>query len=498
MSLLPLARVPSRYAEAHGPDSPCLAYPDGDLSWGGLERGANRLAHALAARGVRENDFVTLALPNGLDFHLACFALWKLGATPHVVSARAPAAEMRAILDLARPRLVLGEGGAPVAAVARESDDDSPPPTAVARHWKAMSSGGSTGRPKIIVDETPATIDPEEWFMDMPANGCVLNPGPLYHNAPFVFAHFALFRGNRVVGLARFDPGDALAAIAEHRVQWTMMVPTMMHRIWRLPEDVRAAHDLSSLEIVGHVASPMPVWLKEKWIEWLGPRRVWELYGGTEAVGATWISGVEWLDRKGSVGRCVRGSRVKILDDAGRECAPGEIGEVYMMPSGGPRSSYRYIGAERRVDAEGWESLGDMGSVDEDGYLYLADRRHDLILSGGANVYPAEVEAALVEHPGVDTAVAIGLPDDDMGESVHAVVRLAGGAPLDEDDLRSFMEAKLARYKTPRSYEFVDFSLRDDAGKVRRSQLRAERIARRTATETEAAPLPDGSDIRRP
>ncbi len=481
MSLLPLACAPARYAETLGADATCLIYPDGALSWGGLERRANRLAHALAARGVREGDFVTLALPNGLGFHLACFALWKLGATPHVVSARTPAAEMRAILDLARPRMVVGEGGVPVAALDGDGCDDSPPPVRVARHWKAMSSGGSTGRPKIIVDESPAAIDPAEWFLDMPANGCVLNPGPLYHNAPFISAHFALFRGNRVVGLARFDPQDALRAIARHRVQWTMMVPTMMHRIWRLPEEVRASFDLSSLEIVGHVASPMPVWLKEKWIEWLGANRVWELYGGTEAVGATWISGVEWLDRKGSVGRCVRGSRVKILDEAGRECAPGEIGEVYMMPKQGPRSSYRYLGAERRADPQGWESLGDMGWVDEDGYLYLADRRHDLILSGGANIYPAEVEAALVEHPGVDSAVAVGLPDEDLGEAVHAIVRPAGAAraPLDEAGLRAFMETRLARYKTPRSYEFVDFPLRDDAGKVRRSQLRADRIAER-------------------
>ena len=193
------------------------------------------------------------------------------------------------------------------------------------------------------------------------------------------------------------------------------------------------------------------------------------------------MSGTEWLAHKGSVGRCVRGSRVRILDESGRECRPGEVGEVYMMPSGGPESSYHYIGAERRADAEGWESLGDMGWLDEDGYLYLADRRGDLILSGGANVYPAEVEAALVEHPGVDTAVAIGLPDEDMGELVHAIVQphARWEGRLDEAGLRGFVEERLARYKTPRTYEFVDFSLRDDAGKVRRTQLRAERVRAR-------------------
>ena len=480
MPPIPLAAVPSRYARAQGGDATCLIYPDGVLSWSELERRSNRMARAFAARGVGEGDFATLALPNGLAFHVACFALWKLGATPHVVSAGLPAAEMRAIAALMAPRLAVGAGGVAIAALEGENQDDAPLPLKVSRHWKAMSSGGSTGRPKIIVDENPAIIDPGEWFLDMPNGGCVLNPGPLYHNAPFISAHYALFRGNRVAGLARFDAREALRAIEAHRVNWTMMVPTMMHRIWRLPEAERAAFDLSSLETVGHVAAPMPVWLKEKWIEWLGPERVSELYGGTEAVGATWISGSEWLARKGSVGRCVRGSRVKILDEAGRERPPGEIGEVYMLPSGGPASTYRYIGAERRADPEGWESLGDMGWLDEDGYLYLADRRGDLILSGGANIYPAEVEAALTAHPGVDTAVAVGLPDEDLGERVHAIVRPAPdwADRLGEAALRPFMEERLARYKTPRTYEFVSFSLRDDAGKVRRAQLRADRLPR--------------------
>lgn len=484
MESVPLASIPARYAGAQGAGRTCLVYPDGSLTWGELESRANRTARALAARGVVADDLVTLALPNGLAFHVVCFALWKLGATPHVVSARLPAAEMRAIVDLAEPRLVVAADGAAVPGrpafdlAEAAGHDDAPLAPCIARYWKAMSSGGSTGRPKIIVDRKPATIDPEEWFLDMPNGGTMLNPGPLYHNAPFISAHYGTFRGNCVVGLARFDASEALRAIETHRVNWVMMVPTMMHRIWRLPDAERAAADLSSLRIVGHVASPMPVWLKEKWIDWLGPERVWELYGGTEAVGATWMSGTEWLAHKGSVGRCVRGSRVRILDEAGRECRPGEVGEVYMMPSGGPESSYHYIGAERRADAEGWESLGDMGWLDEDGYLYLADRRGDLILSGGANVYPAEVEAALVEHPGVDTAVAIGLPDEDMGELVHAIVQPHAGweGRLDEAGLRGFVEGRLARYKTPRTYEFVDFSLRDDAGKVRRTRLRAERV----------------------
>ena len=394
MPPIPLAAIPAHYAERQGGARVCLTYPDGRLTWAQLESRANRCARAFAAHGVEAGDLVTLALPNDLPAHVACFALWKLGATPHIVSPRLPAAEMRDIAALACPRLVVGIDGeaAPGCPTVRridgEGESDAPLPTRVARYWKAMSSGGSTGRPKIIVDHNPAAVDPEDWLLDLPNGGCVLNPGPLYHNAPFIFAHHALFRGNHLVGLARFDALEALAAIETHRANWTMMVPTMMHRIWRLPESVRNAKDLSSLAVVAHVASPMPVWLKEKWLAWLGPDRVWELYGGTEGIGATWISGTEWLAHKGSVGKCVRDSRVRILDENGRECAPGEIGEVFMMPSEGPGSTYHYIGAERRADAKGWESLGDMGWLDEDGYLYLADRRGDLILSGGRQYLP--------------------------------------------------------------------------------------------------------------
>ena len=474
MSPIPLAAIPAHYAAALGDDAPCLIHPEGTLSWGALERAANRRARHLAALDVGENDLVTLALPNGNRFFETSFAVWKLGATPHIVSAKLPAAELREIVALAEPRLVIDSD------FAADGEDDAPLPVKVARHWKAMSSGGSTGRPKIIVDHTPAEHDPDEPFLEMPRFGCLLNPGPLYHNAPFIMSHFGLFRGNRVVGMTRFDAAEALRLIEAHRVNWVMMVPTMMQRIWRLDEAERTAFDLSSLAVASHVAAPMPAWLKEKWIDWLGPERVFELYGGTEATGATWISGTEWLAHKGSVGKCFRGSRVRVLDESGADCAPGVLGEIYLMPEGGPGSTYHYIGAEAKKTADGWESLGDDGWLDDDGYLYLADRRSDLILSGGANIYPAEVEAALAEHPGVDTAVAIGLPDDDLGQRVHAIVhaRESWRDRLDAQVLAAFMEQRLARYKTPRSYEFVDQPLRDEAGKVRRSRLRDERAGR--------------------
>ena len=485
MNPIALGAIPAYHAARHGPEGLALTHPEGSLTWDQLDRYSNRRARMLAAAGVGENDFVCIALPNGNHFFETTFAIWKLGATPLVVSSKLPIAELAAIVELGEPKLIVGpESDALPGHTCLPTDfnadkfSDNPIDVRIATHWKAMTSGGSTGRPKIIVDHNPAGVDLDDDLLDMPRDSCVLNPGPLYHNAPFIFAHRALMLGNHVAGMTRFDPLESLHLIEKHRVTWTMMVPTMMQRIWKLPEAERIAIDMSSLDIVGHVAAPMPAWLKENWIEWLGPEVVCELYGGTEATGATWITGTEWLEHRGSVGKCVGDSQVRVLDEDGNDCPPGEIGEVYMMPVNGYASTYHYIGAERRETGDGWESLGDMGWLDEDGYLYLADRRTDLILSGGANIYPAEVESALDEHPGVNTSVAIGLPDDDLGQRVHAIVQPHPdwNGTVDEALLRPFMEERLARYKTPRTYEFVDEPLRDDAGKVRRSQLRAERM----------------------
>jgi bile acid-coenzyme A ligase len=286
--------------------------------------------------------------------------------------------------------------------------------------------------------------------------------------------HLALIGGASVVGMERFDAETTLKLIEDHRVAYVCLVPTMMHRIWRLGEAARAACDLSSLREVWHMAAPMPPWLKEAWIEWLGPERIFELYGGTEGQGHTTISGAEWLRHRGSVGKPVEG-RLRILDEDGKALCAGEVGEIYFSPAKG--ASYHYLGAEPRSTADGWESLGDFGWLDTDGYLYIADRRTDMILSGGANIYPAEVEGALMEHPEVAEAVVIGLPDEDLGASVHAIIRLASGG-VGETALAAFLAERLARSKIPRSFEFTQAFLRDDAGKVRRSRLRQERMAR--------------------
>jgi bile acid-coenzyme A ligase len=298
-------------------------------------------------------------------------------------------------------------------------------------------------------------------------------PGPLYHNGPAVWSWQALLNGLSVALMPRFDAEGTLAEIEQHRGSVLYMVPTMMKRIWRLPEDVRLRYDLTSLRVVWHLAEPCPEWLKQCWIDWLGPERIMELYAGTEAQTATVITGAEWLAHRGSVGRVQPGT-VMITNEDGNEVPTGEMGEVWMRSLRGT-PTYRYVGATARTREGGWESLGDMGRLDADGYLYLGDRASDMILSGGANIYPAEVEAAIQEHPAVQSCAVIGLPDEDKGAVIHAIIE-ATAAQVGEDELRAFLAERLVTYKIPRTFEYVDFPLRGDDGKVRRSALRAERV----------------------
>jgi bile acid-coenzyme A ligase len=462
------------------PDRPAVVVDDVAITRAELDRRTNRLARAYADLGLRAGDMVTVALPNGVGFVEACVAAWKLGATPQPVSARLPAAELEAVVALADPALVVGaqvEGRQCLSAqwAPAPSYDDGLLPDAVSAEWKAPTSGGSTGRPKLIVATVPGLFDP-----DVPAvpylrrDDVQLVPGPLYHNGPFLYAFRGLFCGHTVVLMRRFDAALALALVERHRVGFAMVVPTMMQRMWRLPERPRA--DVSSLHTLLHLGAPCPPWLKRAFLDWLGSDRVLELYAGTEGNGITLITGREWLERPGSVGRPALGSSVRVLDRETRaELPPGEVGEVFLLPATGPGTTYRYVGAEPTA-VDGWETLGDLGCVDADGYLYLTDRSADLVVTGGSNVYPAEVEAALDSHPAVRSSCVIGLPDDDLGERVHALVDAPAG--VDAAELLAHVGQRLVRYKVPRSVELVDGPLRDDAGKVRRSALRADRIVR--------------------
>jgi bile acid-coenzyme A ligase len=482
MAIVSFSRRLADHAAAD-PTAPAITCGERTVTRAELETAADALARQLIADGVRVGELVTIALPNSVDWFVAVVATWKIGATPQPVSSRLPARELATIVDLADPGVVLGAATGtfgdricrPFGYVAPTAAADAEPlPDAISPAWKAPTSGGSTGRPKLIVAGQPGTIDDEAapLFLIQP-DGCMMMPGPLYHNGPIVWSCTALLAGNHVVVLDRFDAEATLSGIEEHHADIAYLVPTMMKRIWRLPLDVRERYDLSSLRVVWHLAEPCPPWLKEAWIEWLGPERIFELYAGTEAQAATIITGTDWLAHRGSVGRPFTGS-ICITDEAGNELPAGVEGEVWMK-SDLEIPSYRYIGAEARVREGGWESLGDNGWLDEEGFLYLGDRTTDMILTGGANVYPAEVESAIAEHPAVKSCAVIGLPDDDLGNIVHAIVE-ADPDELQVDEFLAFLAERLVRYKVPRTVETVNEPLRDDAGKVRRGALRAERL----------------------
>ena len=484
MATLSLSRILAHWAQLH-PDAAAVTHDGTRLSWRELDLASNRLARAYAAHGVKQDDFVTIALPNGLEFFVATFAVWKLGATPQPVSAKLPRFEREQIVAVGKPTLLVGAPPGESIGVASVPGDfvpsgtlsDEPLPERTATYFKAMTSGGSTGRPKLIVSHLPAAWDPDGPFMNFATRGSVLVPGPLYHNGPFMWAMIGLFKGNQVTVTTRFDAAETLRLIAERHVDTLYLVPTMMQRMWNLPEETRTAHDLSSLRTLWHLAAPCPVWLKEAFIAWLGASVIWELYGGTEGQGATMLDGNEWLAHRGSVGRPVATCEMKIVDEYGATLPANEVGEVYLRPLAGAGTTYHYIGDTARSIDGGWESIGDMGYFDADGYLYLSDRRTDMILCGGANIYPAEVEAAIDAFPGVRSSAVIGLPHPDLGNAVHAIVDAPAG-DVTVDALLAHLQERLVRYKLPRSVEFVTTPLRDDAGKVRRKELRAQRMAK--------------------
>lgn len=483
MTALSYGRVVTELA-TRAPDRVAAVVGKETLTRAALEGRANQMARAFAERGVRHGDFVTIALPNSPALLVACLATWKLGAVPNPISHRLPAPERNAILERARPALLVGcesepPGEVPALAASYQPAADTPDDALEDRtppHERAMASGGSTGQPKLIVAASPAAYDPERASPLFKARAAVLVPGPLYHAAPFSAAWQGIFAGCKVVVMERFDAGRFLALVEEHRVDRVTLVPTMMLRIWRHPE--REGFDVSSLEFVMTGGAPCPAWLMRGFIDWLGADVMHEAFGPSERIGGTFITGREWLEHPGSVGRPASGARIRILGEDGADLPTGEVGEIFMMPAAGPGTTYRYVGAEARRTDGGWESVGDMGRLDADGYLYLADRKSDMILCGGRNVYPAEIEGAIDAHGDVRSSAVIGLPDEDLGQRLHAIVELAE-PPRDEEAASAALLAHLAThlvaYKLPQTFEFVTEPLRDDAGKVRRPALRAAR-----------------------
>ena len=484
----PIGAALSRLAAAD-PDRPAVTCDGRTLTRGQLEAVTNRLARAYAELGVAQGDYVTIALPNSIEWVQAVVATWKLGAVPQPLSARLPDAEYADLLDL-RPRALLVGRADPRGVVTSVPGDFSPRadlsdaalPEAVSPTLKSMASGGSTGRPKLIEAGGDSRFqgDLVAAIMGNLPTDTQLVSVPLSHNTGFTSATMALATGQHLVLMPRFDPESFLRLITEHRVNYLATVPTIMQRLLPVYRAEPHSFDLSSVRRWWHLAAPCPPTVKEAWIEILGPEVVWELYGGTELQALTFISGTEWLTHRGSVGRVVSGE-MKVLDDDGADCPPDVVGEIYMRPRPGSQPTYRYIGSTAKT-RDGWDSLGDLGWFDGDGYLYLADRRVDMFTVGGRNVYPAEIENALSEHPAVLSCLVVGVPHTDLGQVPHALVHASrDGAALDQAGVAAFVAQRLADYKVPRSVEFVDTPLRDDAGKARRTAVRDAVIARRQA-----------------
>jgi long-chain acyl-CoA synthetase len=314
-------------------------------------------------------------------------------------------------------------------------------------------------------------------FQFLPLEGVHLVSAGMHHGGCQGFYQGALNVGQALAIMGKFDAEQALAMIERHKVTTAYMVPTQFVRLLRLPEKVRSRHDLSSLQVVVHSAAPCPFEIKRQMMDWWGPV-IWETYGGMEGA-ATIAKPYRWLEKPGTVGRAINGMRVRILDDDGTELGPNELGHVYLEPSrGGETFEYKgdpeLTASVRRGKAF---TLGDVGYLDDDGYLFLRDRAKDMIISGGVNIYPAEIEGVLSEHPLVGDVAVIGVPDQEWGEQVKAVVELVDGVSPSEDlaaELVAFCQERLGRFKCPRSVDFREHLPRTEAGKLYKRLLRDE------------------------
>jgi len=447
------------------------------LSWSDLDRGANRVARLLAARGVRVGDRLSLRLGNTPELVVAVWAAWKLGAVPVPVRWDLPDWERGRVLAVLEPRLDLDD--ADRAWLRDEPGDDGPLPDTVPPQSHGICSSGSTGTPKVIVIDRPAVwpgVGPDPFpsaWGPIARPQTVLVPAPMYHTNGFMTLP-SLLAGDRLVILEKFDAGLVVDLIERHRVTSMTTTPTMLARLAELPGiDGR---DLSSLVWVLQGAAAIAPSLARRWIDLVGAERFFMAYGMTEGLGLAALRGDEWLAHPGSVGRGYRGTEIRILDEDRRPLPPGEIGEIFLRsPTGAP---YRYLGgaAPLEVDGDGFASGGDLGHLDDDGFLHIADRRSDLIVTGGANVFPAEVETALGDHPEVADVVVVGLRDPEWGRRVHAIVEPRDpAAPPTEADVIAFAKARLAPYKAPKTVEVVDRIPRSEATKVSRRRLVDER-----------------------
>ncbi|HPX36641.1 MAG TPA: fatty-acid--CoA ligase FadD4 [Mycobacterium sp.] len=496
------------HAEA-APDKPAvIMYPSGDVvTFGEMEARANQLAHAFRAAGLREGDAVAILMENNAHYHVVVWAARRAGLYYVPINSHLTAAEAAYIIDNSAAKAIVGSAALrPVLeGLAAELPNGLPELRLIANGslagWQSYPecvagqpvtpiddeiegdllqySSGTTGRPKgikrqlrhVLPAEAGSPLGAIVAFWANP-DGVYLSPAPLYHTAPNVWSTCMQAAGIPVVVLERFDAEGTLDAIAKHRVTHGQFVPVMFTRMLKLPEAVRKSYDMSSLQRVMHAAAPCPVEIKKQMIDWWGPI-VDEYYASSEGHGFTLITAQDWLTHPGSVGRALIGT-VHILDEDGNELPAGEPGEIYFESD----VQFEYLNDPEKTaestSRHGWRTVGDVGYLDDEGFLYLTDRRHHMIISGGVNIYPQEAENLLVTHPRVMDAAVFGIPDDDMGQSVKGAVQLVDHAEASvelAEELLVWLRERLAHYKCPRSISFEEALPRTDTGKLYKQSL---------------------------
>ena len=493
------------------PDKPAMISADTGraVTFAELNERSNRLAQFLYAQGLRRGDHIAVLMENNLAFMEPVWAAFRSGLYVTTINRYLPADEAayiasdcgaKALITSYAKRDTAAElldlipncpirlmvGGVIPGWASYEDAVASCSPEPLAQEWMGDSmlySSGTTGRPKGILRPLPE-ITPAEGFetrqasnrYELSAQSVYLSPAPLYHAAPLAYVLTVQSFGGTVVMMERFDPEQALQLIEKHRVTHSQWVPTMFVRMLKLPPEVRTRYDLSSHKVAVHAAAPCPVEVKRQMIEWWGPI-LYEYYAGTEASGSTFITSEDWLKHPGSVGRAALGV-LHICDEDGNELPVGETGLVYFEREA-PTFEYHNDPAKtasaRHPTHPNWNALGDVGYLDEDGYLYLTDRKAFMIISGGVNIYPQAIEDALVTHPKVADVAVFGVPDPEMGEAVKAVIEPAPGqAPSDDlaAELMTYARERLAHYMAPRSIDFIEEMPRLPTGKLYKRILR--------------------------
>ena len=495
---------PRAHATVH-PERPALIFADSgeSLSYAALVERSDRAACLFEHFGLGEGDTVAIFLENHIRYPELCWAAKNSGITYACVSSQSSVEDASYVVDNCDAKLLISS--AHLAPVALEVAGRAPglraclmidgaqspfqsyetllaqmpasPLKGRRRGPSMLYSSGTTGRPKGVRTALPAEgpeVPPRRFAMlqqryGFDADTVLLAPGPQYHAAPGRFMMSVQRAGGTLVSFRRFDAEATLAAMERYRVTHGLFVPTMSIRLLELPAQTRSRYRLDSLKCVVHLAAPCPIPVKERIIDWWGPI-VEEMYAGTEAVGHTLINSQEWLAHKGSVGRPAAGAAIRILDESGRELPPFTPGLIHMR--NGHRFEYYKDPEKTRgaIDDEGWGTLGDIGYLDHDGYLYLTDRQSHMIISGGVNIYPQEAENVLYAHPAIADVAVIGVPHPVFGEEVKAVVQprtfpVAEPEQLAEDII-AFCRARLSRIKCPRTVDFVESLPRTETGKL--------------------------------